>query len=344
MVESIASPNGIFLTSDVRRLDADPRQLGHAVARGELVRIHRGAYVRSDEWRALDAAQRYRRRVIAAARASRSRPILSHQSAAAFWGVPTTGDTTHLVHVLTTPMAGTRTENGFRRHAAEIANDDVVEHDGVRVTSFRRTLIDLARDTPFASAVVSLDWSLRPLRKDLPPRVRIDELQEYFDAQPGERFRRRVHRALEFASPRSESPGESLSRATLHELGFPAPVLQLEVRDGRGLIGTCDFAWPEFGLLGEFDGRAKYTRDMVRPGENVEEIVVREKIREDRMRATGRGMARWLWSEALQPALLRDKLVAAGLPIRRSGPVRITPGRIGGPEAPFRPGIQKPGQ
>ena len=337
-MESFASSNGILLTSDVRRLEANPRALGHAVARGELVRVHRGAYVRSDEWNALDSAQRYRRRVIAAARASRSRPVLSHQSAAAFWGIPTIGDPMRLVHVLTTPMAGTRTENGFRRHAAEIASEDVIEQDGVRVTSFARTLIDLARDTPFASAVVSLDWSLRPARKDLEPRIKIDQLQEFFEAQPGERFRRRVHRALEFASPLSGSPGESFSRATMHELGFPAPVLQFDVRDGRGLIGTCDFAWPERGLLGEFDGRVKYTRGMARPGENVEDIVMREKIREDRMRATGRGMTRWLWSEVLHQEQLRAKLTGAGLPNRRSGPVRITPGRIGGPDAPSRPG------
>ena len=337
-MESFASEDGILLTADVRRRDEDPRRLVHAVTKGELVRVHRGAYMRADEWSLLDSAQQYRRRVIAAARASRSQPILSHQSAAAFWGIPMIGNSMQLVHVLTTPIAGSRTENGFRRHAADITRDDVVERDGVRVTSFARTLIDLARTTPFPSAVTSLDWGLRPAGRGLPARTRIDALQEYFDGQPGERHRRRVHRALEFASARSESPGESLSRAMMHELGFPAPVLQFEVRDGRGLIGTCDFAWPEFGLLGEFDGRLKYTRNMVQPGENVEDIVVREKIREDRMRATGLGMTRWLWPEALQPALLRDKLSAAGLPNRHSGPVRVARGRIGGPDAPLRPG------
>ncbi|HWH97175.1 MAG TPA: hypothetical protein VNS80_02310 [Pseudolysinimonas sp.] len=247
------------------------------------------------------------------------------------------------VHVLTSPSAGTRTENGFRRHAVDIASDDVVEFDGVRVTSFTRTLIDLARTTPFVAAVAALDWSLRPAA-DRPPRVRIDELQEYFETQPGERYRRRVYRALEFASPRSASPGESVSRAVMHELGLPAPELQFEVRDGRGLVGICDFAWPDFRLLGEFDGRVKYTRNMARPGENVEDIVVREKIREDRMRATGLGMTRWLWSEALQPEMLRYKLLAAGLSTRRSGPVRVARGRIGGPDMLSRPGKEKAGR
>ena len=126
----------------------------------------------------------------------------------------------------------------------------------------------------------------------------------------------------------SDSPGESLSRAVIHELGFPAPILQFEVGDRRGLAGISDFAWPEHALLGEFDGLVKYTRDMTRPGENIDAIVVREKIREDRMRATGRAMTRWLWKDALQPELLHQQLSDAGLPRRRqSGPVRHNSGR-----------------
>jgi predicted transcriptional regulator of viral defense system len=327
-VESLASPHGIVLTSDLHRLNVNDRPLRKAIARGELVRVHRGAYVGAKEWDGLDRRQRYRKQVIAAALASRSRPVLSHQSAAALWGIPTIGNARGLVHVLTTITAGTRTENGFRRHAADIAEDDVVEHEGVLVTSLHRTLIDLARDTPFASAVAGLDWSLRSPVADAPPRTTITELQEYFDRFPSPRNRRRVHRALEFSSPLAESPGESMSRAVIHDLGFPAPILQFEVSDRRGVAGFADFGWPEHALLGEFDGLVKYTRDMTRPGENIDAIVVREKIREDRMRATGRAMTRWLWKDALQPALLHQQLADAGLPRRRqSGPIRHNAGR-----------------
>jgi hypothetical protein len=330
-MEPIATPRGILLTSELRRLDVDPRRLGHAVERGELVRIHRGAYVRAEDWQGLDATERYRRRVTAAALASLSRPVLSHASAAVIWGIPLVGDPMRLIHVLTSPGAGTRTEHGFRRHAVEVSDDDIVVRDGVHLTSLRRTLVDLARETSFTSAVAGLDWSVRTSRASRPPLVQIDELQEYFAALPGTWHRRRVHRALEFASPLSESPGESVSRAVIHELGFPAPTLQFDVRDAHGLAGTSDFGWPDFRLLGEFDGRVKYTRGMARPGENVEDIVVREKLREDRMRATGRGMVRWLWSDALQPGLLHEKLTRAGLPVRVSGRARRFTGRISSP-------------
>jgi hypothetical protein len=59
--------------------------------------------------------------------------------------------------------------------------------------------------------------------------------------------------------------------------------------------------------------------------------VVREKVREDRMRATGWGMTRWLWRDALQVRPLYDKLLAAGLPPSHRGPVYDSRGRYAGP-------------
>lgn len=302
------------------------------------MRIHRGAYVSAEAWRSLDRHERYRRQVVAAALASRVNPVLTHQSAAALWGIPIIGDWPKLVHVATTMSAGTRKENGFHRHAMELGDDDIVESEGVRFTSFVRTLVDLAKDTSFASAVAGLDWSLRSPSPAEPPRARIDELQAYVDEHPFARNRRKVHRALEFADARAETPGESLSRVVIHELGFPAPELQVPVSDARGLIGVSDFAWPELRLLGEFDGLIKYTRDLARIGEPIEQILVREKTREDRMRATGRGMARWLWLDALKVRPLYDTLIEAGLPSRHRGPVYYKQGRYLGPISPGWPG------
>ncbi|MEP6479569.1 MAG: type IV toxin-antitoxin system AbiEi family antitoxin domain-containing protein [Rhodoglobus sp.] len=339
-MEVPASPHGIAFVSELRRLDIDDRPFRRAVLRGDVVRIHRGAYVSAEEWSGLDRHERYRRHVIAAALASRSKPVLSHQSAAVLWGVPLIGEWPKAVHVLTTISAGTRTENGFHRHASETLDDEIVESDGVRFTSFARTLIDLAKDTTFASAVAGLDWSLRAPSRGADPRVRIEALRQYVELHPIARNRRKVQRALGFANPLAESPGESLSRVVIHELGFPAPELQSRVDDARGLIGISDFAWPELRLLGEFDGLVKYTRDLARAGESIEDVVVREKVREDRMRATGRGMTRWLWSDALQVRPLYDKLLAAGLPSTHRGPVYYKRGRYIGPIEPDRPGLR----
>lgn len=307
--------HGIALVRELHRLEIDDRPFRRAVLRGDVVRVHRGAYVSAEEWRSLDKHERYRRQVAAAALASRSRPVLSHHSAAAMWGIPIIGQWPKVVHVLTTVSAGTRSENGFRRHGVDISDDEIVERDGIRFTGLERTLIDLAKETSFASAVTSIDWALASGEAgDNKPTTTHEILCDYAAQLEFRRNRRKLCRVLGFVTHLSGSPGESLSRAVIYELGFPAPELQVPFFDWKGRIGVGDFFWREFSLVGEFDGLLKYTRGMARPGEDVGDIVVREKLREDRIRSSGLSLTRWTWDIASAPSQLRAQLLAAGLP------------------------------
>ena len=104
---------------------------------------------------------------------------------------------------------------------------------------------------------------------------------------------------LRLADPRAESPGESLTRVACQRFGIPAPELQYHVLDSQGsLIGISDFYWDDFRHLGEFDGKVKY-ESRLRPGETPAECAIREKRREDAMRAGLRGMTRFMWSDIM---------------------------------------------
>jgi hypothetical protein len=106
-----------------------------------------------------------------------------------------------------------------------------------------------------------------------------------------------ARRVIEFADGRAESIGESRSRVAIMLAGLPAPQPQWEVRDDNGmLLGRSDFGWPEHGVLGEFDRRTKYGR-LLGAGEEPGDAVLREKLREDAMRAERWGMVRWTWPE-----------------------------------------------
>jgi hypothetical protein len=123
-------------------------------------------------------------------------------------------------------------------------------------------------------------------------------------AQPRSRTARL---ALRLAREESESPGESLTRMACYRHGIPAPTLQRDVVDHSGhLVGRADFFWEQSRLLGEFDGRIKYQR-LLRKGETVTDAVVREKRREDDMRATACGMSRFVWSE-VQPGSTAQRM------------------------------------
>jgi hypothetical protein len=108
---------------------------------------------------------------------------------------------------------------------------------------------------------------------------------------------------VRLADGRAESVGESRSVHLFWAQRLPKPELQYHVLDRHGeLIGITDFAWPECGLLGEFDGKAKYLR-YLRPGEDPGDAVFREKQREDRLRrVTGWSMVRLTWADLSDPA------------------------------------------
>ncbi|MGE3193739.1 MAG: hypothetical protein AB7K08_09750 [Microbacteriaceae bacterium] len=279
------------------------RSYSRAVERGRLVRPHRGSYVDADRWRELSDAQRYTFSVLAAVVASRSSPIVSHVSAAALHGAPLIGPRPTLIHVLATSAAGTRTEHGFRKHATDHLLTDLERRGELRLTNLVRTLADIAVDAPFLTAIGILDWGMRE------HGVAPAELRDKLDRLDIRRGRSRAVRAIEFADSRAASPGESLSRVRLLELGFPAPVLQQEFRDRRGLIGFADFWWPAHGLIGEFDGIAKYVREEYTDGRSTAEVVIDEKLREDRLRALGHRLVRWGWRDAREPYGLNPVLL-----------------------------------
>ena len=296
----------IRLTRDSGWDGLDPRSLRRAVDRGESIRPHRGAFVDAAEWAALSPQSRYRTRVVAAAMSSRTRPVVSHVSAAVLHGAPLVGGVPDLVHVVSTPAGGTRSEHGFRKHATS-SPGAVVEVDGIPVTALTRTLADVALTEPLLTAVAILDWAF-----GRHPVTAVDVLAD-LDLRGIVRGRRRAQFAIEFADPGSGSAGESLSRVRIHELGFPAPVLQHPFSDARGAIGVVDFWWPERRTVGEFDGVAKYIREEFARGRSVAEIVLAEKKRENRLRALGLTVVRWEWDDAWRGAPLRAMLAEAGL-------------------------------
>jgi len=97
-------------------------------------------------------------------------------------------------------------------------------------------------------------------------------------------------------------------------LGYPDPELQVEFVDEEGSIGFVDFFWPELGLIGEFDGRSKYGEQR-RYQRNItlEQILVSEKEREDRLRRVSRSFVRLDWAKVSDRRRLAAYLRPHGL-------------------------------
>jgi hypothetical protein len=315
-------------TSDWRDqfvLSRDARALGRSaelvrdVRHQRLVPVIRGAFrrvdaVTEDAARAGDDA--YLARIRATHLLSSTPLVFAGLSAAAVWGLPIFGSwPSHIFEASPFAAGGRSTSTIVRSYVGGPV--EWVERDGVRVTTLERTVVDVARTELFGRSVTMMDAALhgqvgfrnRVLRSPT-SKVKIEEALRRLGRASGTAQCRGV---IKFADGAAESAGESVSRVGMHLLGLPAPELQVPFSDGDGLIGIVDFWWREFNLIGEFDGAGKYLREELRNGLTVDQVVMDEKRRENRLRALGPRVTRWEWPVATSLELLGKHLRSAGL-------------------------------
>lgn len=253
-----------------------------ACLRGDLVRLTAGRYLRREHWRLFGPAARHVMLCFAAVSRLETPVMVSHASAAAFWGLPRLGPWPARAHVIDTAVRMATAGRYVQRHTGPLPDDDIARRNGILVTSAARTVLDLAVTAPFRQSVVALDHAYR-LGLASP-----DDLLRRNESRGVQRGSVRAARAIGFADARADRPGESLSRVVIAEAGLAAPELQHTFRSQDGARAVVDFFWPKEGIVGEFDGETKY-RDSERwSGLPPEEVVVREKHREDWLRACPR--------------------------------------------------------
>lgn len=310
-MSGIPGQDQLVMTRHRNSVVSDDRALRRAAERGEMTRLRIGAYVSTAVWNALSKEDRHRLAAAAAAEMN-SAFVASHRTAAVLHGVPLLGAGDGLVHTRATEAAGTRTEHGYRKHAVADQHLHVGRVDGIASTTLERTVVDLALTESFEGAVVAADRALRHGATKDSLRAALDELAP-------KKGRARAGAVIAFADGASGSVGESYSRVLIERSGFPRPLLQAAFSDLRGLIGYVDFFWPDFRLIGEFDGMEKYSRRESVGRKAPGDVVTEEKIREDRLRATGTrpAVSRWIWPTLMAHGALERQLVAAGLPSSR---------------------------
>jgi len=293
-------------------------QMTDPVLRAQAVRVRHGVYIEAAHVPSRGREARHFMAMRAAALRMSRPAVFSHFSAAVVWGLPLLGRIPDEVHCSAAGRVGARTRRGIVWHNDRLRDHDVAEVDGVLVTALPRTLLDLARVLPFSAAVALLDHGVRaqlvtPFGVRM-PGAEPSELAEDLRAIAGGRGVRHARSVVEFCDPRSASPGESVSRANMHLLGFPPPELQVPFprADGNG-VDVVDFDLPALGTFGEFDGRAKYERAEFTRGRTMADVMWDEKLREQRLRVHRPVCVRWDWKTATDPAALARRLIEFGI-------------------------------
>jgi hypothetical protein len=293
----------INLHRELLELGQTKFEVSRRVRTGDLTRLRRGAYADAIP---VDAAPATAHAALLAAtlRQVSTEAVISHASAALVHGLPTWSDQLDRVHVTRDRAGGGRREDNLHVHGSPISEEEITVVDGIRVTRLARTVVDVSRSDSIERGVAVGDAALRLGLREYELMASVAEAQ-------GRHGIGRARSTAELVDVRSESVGESFSRVRFWRWGLPAPVLQLEVRDPSGaLAGRCDFGWPEFGTIGEFDGKVKYGL-LLKPGQTAEDVLLAEKRREERIRELGWQVVRWGWTDLKNRAELTARLEAA---------------------------------
>jgi hypothetical protein len=163
---------------------------------------------------------------------------------------------------------------GVTGHRLDLSEGDVVEVDGVAVTSVARTWLDLATLLPLEDVIVAGDQIVSEhVRSFGPPKSAMVPLQdlERFVAAHGRSWGiQKARLAFDRLRIGVDSPPETLVRLALEDAGLPEFRVNCPVRDAAGsVVAWSDLGCEMFRTCIEYDGEHHLTpeqqaRDMTR--------------------------------------------------------------------------------
>jgi predicted transcriptional regulator of viral defense system len=262
---------------------------------GRLYAVHPGVYAVG--YRPLTQQARW----MAAVLFCGNDAVLSHQSAAAMWGIRGGGGAT--IHV--TSPAKARSRGSIHRHFSRLPDDEMTVEDGIPVTTVPRTIFDLAAGPPrrLAERAQAVESMLRQAEyRELHDSLSLPALLDRYPRRSGARAVRLALARRGESTGRTRSPLEERFLSFLDQHGLPRPQLNAWI-DAGGTSYEVDCLWPAQRQIVELDGWQSHgTRSAFR----------QDRTRDRRLQAAGYATTRLTWSQ------LTDEPTAIARDLRQS--------------------------
>ncbi len=205
--------------------------------------------------------------------------VVCHRTAAALWGLPrfAEGGDIHVSHPTYLPPP-----EGVVTHQTELGPRDVVLHQGLRVTTLARTLLDLAATEAPGDVRAAVDFALA--RK----RLSLDAFRALVirsKGRRGVRLLRSMLRAFEGGDGPTESELEARVMELIDAEGLPRPRRQPSLRVA-GRWRRLDFLFPGTNVVIEADGFAWHANPI---------SFEKDRERANALAARGFVILHWTW-------------------------------------------------
>ncbi len=301
--QPLCAEHGVFLRREALQLGYDDRSLARLIRVGDIHRVKHGVYALGSHWDSANERERFQLLGRAAVRTSKRPVALSHSSGVleytnTYWDLD-------LSEAQVTRLDARSGRRGSKvgQHRGLVLPGDVRSHGGVQVMSPERAALELTTMTDIEHSLVSINGLLRQ------GACTIESLKERAAGMRYWPHTLTTDLTLSLADRRIASAGETRTYYLCWRQGIPCPIPQYEIRDGRGqVVATVDFAWPEYGVFLEFDGKIKYLK-LLRDGESPSDVVFREKKREDLIRRITQWRAvRLVWADLYTPELTGSRI------------------------------------
>lgn len=268
--------HGVVTVEQLHASGLSAGAIRHRARVGRLHRLHRGVYALAHL--AISQPGRY----LAAALAVGPDAVVSHQSAAALWGLM--GAHPNPIHVTVARKVPSR--RGIRVHAARSLDaHDRTRRDGIPMTSIERTLLDLADTMP-------PDRLRRAVREAYVQRLVTErELQRAVARSRGRRGAARLAAIVDLGPDRTRSELEDRLLALLRANGL-SPAVNV-VLDGLPRRVEVDFLFAEERLIVEADGASFHDNRLARES---------DAARQAMLEAAGYRVLRVTWTQVTRHA------------------------------------------
>ena len=147
---------------------------------------------------------------------------------------------------------------GVAGHRLKVRDGDLIDVDGLRLTSVARTWVDLGSILPIEDLIVAGDAIVSEHSRSFGaarlPMVSLAELRKFVEGANGIHGVRKAREALEQLRVGVDSPPETRLRLMLDDAGLPEFVPDCRVDDALGRPVWTDLGCPRFRTCLEYEG------------------------------------------------------------------------------------------